>query len=103
MKIESALQEVSNYKTSHTVLLYTVWVFSLAVHYWYAIIMAKLATYRLSHHSGYFYSKRSLIDNMLTMMEKYANNLEDIVAERTRQLELEKIKSEELLYKMLPK
>ena len=40
---------------------------------------------------------------MLTMMEKYTNNLEDIVADRTRQLEEEKNKTETLLYKMLPK
>ena len=40
---------------------------------------------------------------MLMMMEKYTDNLEDIVAERTRQLEEEKVKTETLLYKMLPK
>lgn len=40
---------------------------------------------------------------MLTMMEKYTNNLESIVQERTKQLELEKSKTNELLYKMLPK
>lgn len=40
---------------------------------------------------------------MLTMMEKYTDNLEDLVAERTRLLEEEKIKTETLLYKMLPK
>ena len=40
---------------------------------------------------------------MLNMMEKYTTNLEDIVADRTRQLEEEKNKTETLLYKMLPK
>jgi len=39
---------------------------------------------------------------MLTMMEKYTNNLEDLVADRTNQLEEEKVKTEKLLYKMLP-
>ncbi|XP_066915362.1 atrial natriuretic peptide receptor 1-like [Clytia hemisphaerica] len=49
-----------------------------------------------------FGMKGSLIDHMLMMMEKYTNNLEDIVADRTRQLEEEKVKTEKLLYKMLP-
>lgn len=39
---------------------------------------------------------------MLTMMEKYTNRLEDLVRERTRQLEEEKLKTEKLLEKMLP-
>ena len=39
---------------------------------------------------------------MLNMMEKYTNNLEDLVADRTNQLEEEKVKTETLLYKMLP-
>lgn len=44
-----------------------------------------------------------IVDNMLQMMEKYTDQLEDLVDERTRQLEIEKAKTEELLYKMLPK
>ena len=36
-------------------------------------------------------------------MEKYTDNLEDIVADRTVQLEEEKVKTETLLYKMLPR
>ena len=35
-------------------------------------------------------------------MEKYTNRLEDIVRERTRQLEEEKMKTDRLLEKMLP-
>ena len=42
------------------------------------------------------------MDNMLKMMEKYANNLEELVADRTRQLEVEKKKTDALLYRMLP-
>ena len=43
------------------------------------------------------------MDHMLMMMEKYTDNLEDIVADRTRQLREEKLKTDTLLYKMLPR
>jgi len=36
------------------------------------------------------------------MMEKYANNLEDLVNERTSMLIHEKKKTEDLLHRMLP-
>ena len=45
----------------------------------------------------------SVVDNMLSMMEKYTNNLEAIVNERTKQLQSEKTKTDELLHKMLPR
>lgn len=47
--------------------------------------------------------KTSVVDNMIAMMEKYTNNLEDIVAERTEQLQEEKVKTDALLYRMLPR
>ena len=47
--------------------------------------------------------KASVVDNMIAMMERYTNNLEDIVAERTEQLQEEKRKTDALLYRMLPK
>ena len=43
------------------------------------------------------------MDTMITMMEKYTDHLEDIVAERTAELAAEKAKTDELLYRMLPK
>nr|XP_022308211.1 atrial natriuretic peptide receptor 2-like [Crassostrea virginica] len=44
-----------------------------------------------------------LLDTLLSRMEQYANNLEEVVEERTRCLIEEKQKSEELLYQVLPR
>ncbi len=43
------------------------------------------------------------MDNMVRMMEHYSNHLEDIVQERTYQVQDEKKRSEMLLYRMLPR
>lgn len=43
------------------------------------------------------------MDQMMDMMVTYANNLEDLVHERTRLLYEEKMKTEDLLHRMLPK
>lgn len=45
---------------------------------------------------------KNIMDQMMEMMEKYTNNLEDIVNERTRLLYEEKRKTEDLLNRMLP-
>jgi len=42
------------------------------------------------------------MDNMLHMMEKYANNLEELVEEKTHQYMEEKKKADVLLYSMMP-
>jgi len=42
------------------------------------------------------------MDNMLGMMEKYANNLEELVEEKTQQYMEEKKKADLLLYSMMP-
>lgn len=44
----------------------------------------------------------TMIDNMIAILEKHANHLEELVAERTSELDLEKKKTENLLYRMLP-
>jgi len=45
----------------------------------------------------------NIVDNMIRMMESYTDQLEHLVDERTTQLAEEKAKTDELLYKMLPK
>ncbi|KAK6176544.1 hypothetical protein SNE40_014809 [Patella caerulea] len=47
--------------------------------------------------------KGNILDNLLSRMEQYANNLEALVAERTSDYLEEKRKAEDLLYSMLPK
>ena len=46
--------------------------------------------------------KANIVDNMMDMMEMYAKHLEDMVDERTVQLEEEKMKTVTLLHRMLP-
>jgi len=50
-----------------------------------------------------FRSKGSnIMDNLMSRMEQYANNLESLVEERTTAYLDEKKRAEELLYRMLP-
>lgn len=50
-----------------------------------------------------FCRKPNIFDNMLSIMEKYAYNLEGLVQERTNQLYEEKKKTDMLLNQMLPR
>ncbi|XP_035674523.1 atrial natriuretic peptide receptor 1-like [Branchiostoma floridae] len=45
----------------------------------------------------------NVMDNMIVIMEKYAANLESIVADRTKQLVEEQKKTDKLLHSMLPR
>lgn len=53
-------------------------------------------------HYGFFFRNKNIMDQMMDMMVKYADNLEDLVSERTRLLYEEKKKTEDLLHRMLP-
>ena len=44
----------------------------------------------------------NILDNMIKMLESYSNDLEELVAERTDELAVEKQKTDRLLYQMLP-
>ncbi|BES97780.1 Guanylate cyclase [Nesidiocoris tenuis] len=46
--------------------------------------------------------QRNIMDQMVDMMVKYANNLEELVDQRTKEVHEEKRKTEDLLHRMLP-
>ncbi|XP_053691117.1 uncharacterized protein LOC128739646 [Sabethes cyaneus] len=46
--------------------------------------------------------KVNFVDTMFQMLEKYSNNLEELIRERTEQLDMERKKTEQLLNRMLP-
>ncbi|KYN04686.1 Guanylate cyclase 32E [Cyphomyrmex costatus] len=46
--------------------------------------------------------KKNIFDNMMAIMTKQSNHLEVLVDERTKQLVEEKVKTDALLYKMIP-
>ena len=48
-------------------------------------------------------NNQNILDNLLSRMEQYANNLEELVQERTDAFLEEKKKAETLLYEVLPK
>ncbi|KAK7076175.1 Retinal guanylyl cyclase 1 [Halocaridina rubra] len=46
--------------------------------------------------------RQNIVDTMFQMLEKYSSNLEELIRDRTEQLDLEKKKTEQLLNRMLP-
>ncbi|UYV84423.1 hypothetical protein LAZ67_X002121 [Cordylochernes scorpioides] len=57
----------------------------------------------LEHHWKKECESGNILDNLLSRMEQYANNLESLVEERTSDYLEEKRKAENLLYQLLPK
>lgn len=53
--------------------------------------------------SLFIFRKVNFVDTMFQMLEKYSNNLEELIRERTEQLDMEKKKTEQLLNRMLPR
>lgn len=51
----------------------------------------------------FVFRKVNFVDTMFQMLEKYSNNLEELIRERTEQLDMEKKKTEQLLNRMLPR
>lgn len=47
--------------------------------------------------------KANIIDSMLRMLEQYSSNLEDLIRERTEELEVERSKTDKLVGQLLPK
>uniref|UniRef100_A0A3Q2YYM6 Guanylate cyclase n=1 Tax=Hippocampus comes TaxID=109280 RepID=A0A3Q2YYM6_HIPCM len=47
--------------------------------------------------------KANIIDSMLRMLEQYSSNLEDLIRERTDELEVERNKTDKLVGQLLPK
>lgn len=60
-------------------------------------------SYRVFHSLYFIRRKVNFVDTMFEMLEKYSNNLEELIRERTEQLDMEKKKTEQLLNRMLPR
>lgn len=71
-------------------------IFCLLLIFYYYSSFCYFLCYRTQESSN-------ILDNLLSRMEQYANNLETLVSERTQDYLEEKKKCEELLYQLLPK
>ena len=65
-------------------------------------LLLKLPNNDKLQFSYFVFREINIMDNMISLMEKYTDHLEETVAERTQQLEEEKAKTDALLYRMLP-
>lgn len=65
---------------------------------WLTSLKAEPCCVCLLHREG----STSILNNLLSRMEQYANNLENLVEERTQAYLEEKRKAENLLYQILP-
>ena len=65
-----------------------------------SIFIARCYKYLVSYRDN---ESGNILDNLLSRMEQYANNLEALVEERTADYLEEKRKAEDLLYELLPK
>lgn len=64
--------------------------------YWWTYYFIQFSLYCIKEFTIFICRKPNIFDNMMAMMEKYANNLEVLVDERTDQLQEEKKKTGEL-------
>ena len=65
--------------------------------------LKSIFVHKWTFNSPFFGRKTNIFDNVVYMMEKYADNLEDLVSERTAQLVEEKKKTDALLDRILPR
>lgn len=99
-RAEAGLWDVSEHKDHHyhTVLVRTIYDrFSLVLSC--VLIISIGEKFKLLNHGR----KVNFVDTMFQMLEKYSNNLEELIRERTEQLEMERKKTEQLLNRMLPR
>lgn len=70
------------------------------------VLFKKCQVLNLKHYELFVLRDKTgdkFLDNLLSRMEEYANNLEDLVEERTQAFLDEKRRAEELLYQVLPR